>query len=150
MMSKLKQVLLLLCALGILCSIPLFLSRRSTIETNMPALSSQEIIPNKKDYQRYMAEQEAEERARRLAKKRAANYACQADSDCIIVDKDPCGCLVGPQGATAINAAYTLDFNKLQSNLVAKACPEGEPSVERECSPSAQPVCLENVCRIAY
>ena len=150
MMSKLKQVLLLLCALGILCSSPLFLSRRSTIETNMPALSSQEIIANKKDYQRYVAEQEAEERARRLAKKRAANYACQADSDCIIVDKDPCGCLVGPEGVTAINASRSLEFSQSLGNVMAKACPDGAPSTEKECSPTARAVCRNKVCKIVY
>ena len=150
MMSKIKQVLLLLLALGILASIPMFLSRRSVIETDMPALSKEEIIANKEDYQRHMAEQEAEERARRIAKKRAANYACQADSDCIIVDKDPCGCLIGPKGVTAINASRSLEFSQSLGNVMAKACPEDAPSTEKECSPTARAVCRNKVCKIIY
>ena len=150
MMNTIKQGLLLLCALGVIASVPMFLARRSTIETDMPALSSEEIIAAKEDYQRQVAEQEAQERARRVAKARAANYACQTDSDCIIVDKDPCGCLIGPKGVVAINASRSLEFTQSLGNVMAKTCPEGAPSTQNECSPSARAVCRNKTCKIIY
>ena len=126
MKYKIKELLLLCCAVGVLALLPLLYSKDMPIEVNVPALNSKEM------------DVKAEEQHR------------EADEDCIIVDKDPCGCLVGPSGVTAINAEYTLDFNKMQSNLVAKACPDRAPSTERECSPDAQAVCVENVCKIRF
>ena len=149
-MSKIKQGLLLVCALGIIASIPMFLSRRGVIETDMPALSKEEIVANKADYEKQKSQQEAQERARRAAKARAINYACQTDSDCIIVDKDPCGCLVGPKGVVAINASRSLEFSQSLGNVMAKACPDGAPSTERECSPNARAVCQNKMCKIVY
>ncbi len=116
----------------------------------MPALSREELAANKEDYQKQEAQQEAQERARRIAKARAVNFACQSDEDCIIVDKDPCGCLVGPKGVVAINAARTLEFNKTLENVMAKACPDGAPSQEKECSPNARAVCRNKTCKIIY
>jgi adenine-specific DNA glycosylase len=88
-------------------------------------------------------EQAAKKVARRM-------YRCETDEDCVIVDKDPCGCWVGPSGVTAINVAYILDFNKMTQKSLAKTCPDTEPSVDKECSPSARAVCKEKVCRIVY
>lgn len=143
MKFKIKEIILLVCALGALGLIPVFLSKDQPIEVSVPVLDLAKLEAKEAKQQKAAAESAEQAKMHRM-------ISCTVNEDCIIVDKDPCGCLVGPQGVMAINAAYTLDFNKLQSNLVAKACPEGEPSVERECSPSAQPVCLENVCRIAY
>ena len=53
----------------------------------------------------------ANTRARKLV-------ACSVDDDCIIVDKDPCGCLVGSAGVTSINVNHVLDFNETQSGYV--------------------------------
>lgn len=143
MKFKIKEIILLVCALGALGLIPVFLSKDQPIEVSVPVLDLAQLEAKEAKQQQAAVESAEQAKMRRMV-------SCTVNEDCIIVDKDPCGCLVGPQGVTAINAAYTLDFNKLQSNLVAKACPEGAPSAERECSPSAQPVCLENVCRIAY
>ena len=143
MKAKLKTACLLICALGILSLIPVFLSKDEPITVSVPLLDAAQM--EAKEAQ----EQKAAEQAAAQAKRRRL-YSCTVDEDCIIVDKDPCGCLVGPQGVTAINAAYTLDFNKQQSNLITKACPEGEPSMEKECSPTAQAVCEQNYCTIIY
>lgn len=143
MKSKIKELVLLVCALCALGLIPVFLSKDNPIEVQIPSLNAEE-----------MAAKEAQQRASAQASAAKAKvrrmFRCEMSEDCIIVDQDPCGCLVGPEGVVAINAQYTLEFNRLGSNLVAKACPEGEPSVEKECSPEAEAVCLEGVCKIAY
>ena len=143
MKFRIREILLLCCALGALGLIPVFLSKDNPIEVTMPYLDKAQMAAKEVQQKKAAEESAAQAKMRRM-------ISCTVNEDCIIVDKDPCGCLVGPQGVTAINAAYTLDFNKMQSNLVAKACPEGAPSTERECSPSAQAVCMENVCKIAY
>lgn len=149
-MNKIKQFLLLLCAFAVIGAIPVVLSRREVIPTDMPALSRAEIVANKQEYEKLEAKQETQERARRIAKARSANFACKADEDCIIVDKDPCGCLVGPKGVVAINASRSLEFTKTLGNVLAKACPDGAPSQEKECSPNARAVCRNKTCKIIY
>ncbi len=143
MKFKIKEIFLLLCAVGALAVIPVFLKQDNPIEVFVPEVDVAKLAAKEEKQQKAAEKSAAQAKAQRM-------ISCQADEDCIIVDKDPCGCLVGPQGVTAINAAYTLDFNKFQSNLVTKACPEGEPSTEQECSPFAQAVCAENVCKIVY
>lgn len=150
MMNKIKQALLLLCALVVVVSIPVFLSKRSTIPADMPALSRADITANQEEYKRLAEEQAAKEKAARLAKIRSANFVCQTDEDCIIVDQDPCGCLIGPKGVVAINASRALEFTNSLGNVMAKACPEGEPSQEKECSPNARAVCRNKMCKIVY
>ena len=143
MKYKIKELLLLCCAVGVLALLPLLYSKDQPIEVNVPALNSKEMDVKAEEQHREAAAAAVKAQVRRM-------YRCQTDEDCIIVAKDPCGCLVGPSGVTAINAEYTLDFNKMQSNLVAKACPDRAPSTERECSPDAQAVCVENVCKIRF
>lgn len=143
MKDKLKSVLWLVCAVCVLASIPVFLSKDNPIEADVPTLTLEEVT------QQEEAQQKTAQASAKKAKVRRV-FRCQADEDCIIVDKDPCGCLVGPEGVTAINAEYTLDFNRMQSQALTKACPDREPSHERECSPSAEAVCQENVCKIVY
>ena len=143
MRYKIKELLLLCCAVGVIALLPVLYSKDQPIEVNVPALTSQEVEAKAEEQHKETVAAAAKAQVRRM-------YRCQADEDCIIVDKDPCGCLVGPSGVTAINAEYTLDFNKLQSKLVAKTCPDGEPSAVRECSPNAQAVCVENVCKIRF
>lgn len=143
MKTKLKALFLLICAGCILASIPVFLSKDNPIEVSMPVLTEQQAS----------AQEEAQQKAAQVSAKKAKVrrvFGCQTDDDCIIVDKDPCGCLIGPEGVTAINASYTLEFNKMQSNVLAKACPDRAPSREKECSPLARAVCRENACQIDY
>lgn len=143
MKSKIKALLLLISATCALALIPVFLSKDNPIEVNMSFVSLQEMEQQEQQQQQAAQVTAKKNRVRRV-------FRCQMDEDCIIVDKDPCGCLSGPEGVTAINAAYTLDFNKMNSSVITKACPEGEPSREKECSPAARAVCRENVCKIVY
>lgn len=139
MKNKIKAVLYLLSAVGVLALVPVFLSKDAPIEVVIPSLSLQEMNAQ---------EAKQKEQATRAIVRRM--YRCEVDEDCIIVDKDPCGCWAGPSGVTAINVGYTLEFNKMNEKSLAKACPDTAPSTEKECSPSAHAVCKSKVCRIAY
>jgi hypothetical protein len=75
--------------------------------------------------------------------------ACEEDEDCIIIDQDPCGCLIGPKGVTAINVDFMQAYEDKHQNQTT-ACPEGEPSQEAQCSPDAHPVCKNKVCTIMF
>ena len=143
MKAKIKAACLLVCALGVLLLIPVFLSKDEPIAVSVPLLDAAQIKAQEEEAQKAAAQAAEQAKRRRM-------YSCTVDEDCIIVDQDPCGCLVGPQGVVSINAAYTLDFNKQQSNLITKACPEGAPSTEKECSPTARAVCEHNYCKIVY
>lgn len=143
MKTKIHSFCLLVCAAGMLGLIPVFISRDNPIEVSMPVLTEQEAAAQEQAHQKAAQALAQQAKARRILR-------CETDEDCIIVDKDPCGCLAGPGGVTAINASYTLDFNKMQSGVLAKACPDGAPSQEKECSPFAVAVCRENLCQIAY
>lgn len=113
------------------------------IEISVPHLNLQELEAKEKE--------EQEEQARALeAMRRQRMVSCKRSSDCIIVDKDPCGCLVGPQGVTSINALYTTDFDKMQAKTLTKACPDKEPSTVRECAPTARAACVKSRCKIVY
>ena len=139
MKKTIKPTLYLLCALGIFALIPTLLSKDAPIEVQIPSFDLEDINAQEAKQK----EQAAKKVARRM-------YRCETDEDCVIVDKDPCGCWVGPSGVTAINVAYILDFNKMTQKSLAKTCPDTEPSVDKECSPSARAVCKEKVCRIVY
>ena len=89
--------------------IPLFLAHDSPIEVNIPRLDAAEMAAQKE------AAQQAEKQAQREARARRV-YACQSDEDCIIVEKDPCGCAVGPKGVVAINVNFVTDFNTINNN----------------------------------
>lgn len=143
MSTKIRNVIVSFCVIIICCLIPVFFMRGGMIEVDFPVLDSKLLTETAEQTQKAAQRTAAQRRHRKLV-------SCQSDEDCVIVDKDPCGCLVGPQGVTAINASYTLEFNKMQEGVMAKACPEGEPSQEKECSPSAQAVCQAHVCRIQY
>lgn len=143
MKNKLKNLVLLASAGCVLVLIPVFFTQDKPIEVTLPTLTEQKFTEQQEMQQKAAQATAQKARVRRV-------FRCQADEDCIIVDKDPCGCLIGPEGVTAINASYTLDFDKMQSGAVTKACPDRAPSQEKECSPSAVPVCRENVCRIEY
>lgn len=143
-MKKLIQnIWLLICAGVILVSIPLLLSHNQTIEVSVPRLTQEELAEKKKA---------ADQAAKAAQRKHRANrmYACKEDDDCIIVDKDPCGCTIGPKGVTAINVNYITDFDALNNTpFGTKTCPDTS-SIEKECSPSAHAVCKSRTCKIAY
>ena len=147
MRSTLRDMLLLVCAGLVLVILPVFLTRLSPIEVNFPVVNQDTLGPLEPPSQQVSAQSS---KAAALKAKMRKIHSCENDEDCIIVDKDPCGCLVGPAGVTAINALYTLDFDKLQTHTFTETCPDAEPSTEQECSASAHAVCQANVCKIVY
>lgn len=143
MNKLLKKIILCVCTGAVLLLIPILYSHDTPIQIEVPHLNEQELAAQEK--------QQQEEQARAMEDMRKHRvYRCKRNDDCIIVDKDPCGCLVGPKGVVAINAMYTLDFNMLQAKTVTKACPERAARPVRECSPSARAVCVKNLCKITY
>ncbi len=143
MNSKTRDIIALISAIVILGSLSSFLARIKPIEVDLPQLSQEEVVAQEEIKQK-------QEQAAAMQSKMRRIYACTLDEDCIIVDKDPCGCLIGPQGVTAINALYTSEYNQLTTRSVTTTCPDVTPSTEQECSSSAIPICMSGTCRIAY
>lgn len=151
MNHHIKGLILLVCAVGALGMAVMFFSRSTPIETQMPLVTREMIQENQAQIQQQEQQRQSSAAARRRAELEARLYQCKADEECIIVDRDPCGCLKGPEGVTAINSAMSLDFSRHMDKqfAAATACPS-EGSVERECSASARPVCAEGRCKIIY
>ncbi len=145
MRSKIKDIFLLVCTGVILVLLPVFLSRNKPIQMDLPILTPEEAPKEAPKPAPPPVEQQPAPtpKINKLA-------VCEEDEDCIIVDQDPCGCLSGPEGVTAINALYTLEFNEQHAGVITKACPDVPPSTERECSEMAQAVCINKQCKIVY
>ena len=141
-MNKIKNIILIAATAGVVFLIPLFLAHDEPIQVEIPSFDAQELEAKKE------AQQQAERQAQREARARRV-YACQEDEDCVIVDKDPCGCGIGPKGVVAININFITDFNALNSNQVTTTCPD-TVSTEKECSETAQAVCRARMCKIIY
>ncbi len=138
-----KNIVLIAATAVVIFLIPLFLAHDSPIQVNLPRLDAQEMAAKKE------AAEQAEKQAQRAARARRV-YACETDEDCIIVEKDPCGCAIGPKGVEAINVNFITDYNAIHSkNVLAKTCPD-ELSTEKECSPDAEAVCRARTCKIKY
>ncbi|MBR3603140.1 MAG: hypothetical protein IKL48_00350 [Elusimicrobiaceae bacterium] len=150
-MKKVKGVLLLICSIAAILLALTFYSRRSTIEVEMPLLTKSMVDERLKEMEKSEKRRQTAQEAHRRAELEERLISCQTDEDCIIVDKDPCGCLKGPEGVTAINATMTMEFSKMMESLFAKAtsCPSVGSS-ERECSATARPACVKNSCKIVY
>ncbi len=143
MRSKFKDIFLLVCTGIILVLLPIFLARNKPIQVDLPALTPEEAPKEVAKPAPPPAEAAPTPKINKLA-------ICEEDEDCIIVDQDPCGCLNGPEGVTAINALHTLEFNEQHAGVITKACPNTPPSTERECSETAQAVCHNKQCKIVY
>ncbi len=142
MKKMIVNIALLSATIAVLGLTGLFLSNRFPISVNIARLDVEEMA----------AQKEAAAQAAKAAQRRAQlnrTVSCKADEDCIIVDKDPCGCAAGPRGVTAINVNYITDFNAINSQPSTKTCMD-VPSTEKECSPSARAVCRARTCRIEY
>ena len=138
-----KNVFFIACTVIIILLIPFFLSHDSPIPVHIVQLDAQEIAAQKE------ASAQAEKQAQHQARIQRI-YSCKTDADCIIVDKDPCGCAVGPKGVVSINVNYIVDFNNLNNRQsVTTSCSE-KLSKEKECSPSARAICKANRCSIHY
>lgn len=142
MNKMIKNVVLIAATAGVLFLIPLFLANNTPIEVDIPRLDAQELAAQKE------AVQQAEKRAQKEVRNRRV-YACQVDEDCIIVEKDPCGCAIGPKGVVSINVNFVTEFNALNSQQVTTACPD-TVSTEKECSETAEAVCRAHTCKISY
>lgn len=142
MNKMIKNLVLIACTAGVVFLIPLFLSHDSPIPVEIPRLDAQEMAAKKEAAEQAEKQAQKEARARRV-------YACKIDEDCIIVDRDPCGCALGPKGVTAINVNYITDFNAINAQAMTKTCPD-TVSTEKECSPHAEAVCRARTCKIQY
>lgn len=148
MSPKLKEMFFLLCAAGAILLALIFWARRGEITPDFPLVTGEMVAA---DAEKNAKAAEAEMAANR-AKQRAAQarkvYACEKDDDCMRVEKHPCGCSEGPDAITAVNAQMIVEFNRTLPNVTA-ACAE-TASVERECSPSARPACVKNMCKMVF
>lgn len=151
MNSKIKGLFLLVCACFVVLLALSFMSKGSPIEAQMPLVTVEMVKENQAQIQKAKEKKEDAAAARRRAALEEKLYQCTQDDECIIVDQDPCGCLKGPEGVTAINSAMVLDFSRLQQQETngSTVCP-AVASTERECSPSARAVCRQNRCQIVY
>ena len=149
MSQMIKGMVLWVCAFVAAVLAVSFFSRSQAIEVQMPLVTKQMIEENQAQIQQEQQHRQNTLLAKRRAELEVRLYQCQSDEDCIIVDKDPCGCLKGPQAVTAINAGLSLEFSRLMEKTfsAATACPS-VAFVEKECAPAARPVCRFNRCQI--
>ena len=130
MIQKIKGLFLLLCTAGVLVLAASFFSRQ---------------LKNAEEQRQHAAA------ARKRAEMEVRVRQCTADEQCIIVDRDPCGCLKGPEGVTAINSSMTLEFSQLvQAETSGSTVCPSVGSTEKECSATARAVCRQNACTIVY
>ena len=142
---------LLVCAAMVVLLILAFSPKSEPLESDMPLITQQMIEEVRATKATEESQRQQAEAARHRAEVMSKMYRCKEDDQCVIVDKDPCGCLKGPSGVTAINGEWSLEFSKLMDKKFAATttCPS-QPSQEKECSPRAKAICRSNRCTIAY
>lgn len=148
---KLKGLFLLICAACAGLLTMFFFSHAQPVEADMPLVTSEMIAQHREQLQQKAHQRQSAEAARKRADLEIKMYQCRTNDECIIVDRDPCGCLRGPEGVTAINSNFSLEFSRLTEKQFAKAtaCPSVGSS-ERECSASAEAACVAGRCKIIY
>lgn len=142
MKKKITDFIYIVGSLFVCLLIFVFWERRTPIEVDIPEFSVE-------DLQKISAKTEEAKKIEQKKRTLSKIERCKTDEDCIIVDRDLCGCSIGPKGVTAINVNYAAEFAQRLSNKMAKTCPE-TLSTEKECSPTAAAVCQENQCKIVY
>lgn len=142
MKKKIRKVALIACIVLVVGLTGLFLSHDSVIEVTVPQVSAAQIAAQKEVEAK---QNQAIQRQKLLSR----IVSCRADEDCIIVDKDPCGCAAGPRGVTAVNVNYITQFTQINKQPSTKTCSETLSSV-KECSPNARAVCKAHICKIKY
>ncbi len=151
MIQKIKGLFLLLCTAGVLVLAASFFSRAKPIEAQMPLLTVQMVQENQAQLKSAEEQRQHAAAARKRAEMEVRVRQCTADEQCIIVDRDPCGCLKGPEGVTAINSSMTLEFSQLvQAETSGSTVCPSVGSTEKECSATARAVCRQNACTIVY
>lgn len=145
-----KGIFYLVCAVLVVLLMPVLLKHDQPIFVEIPEINVADIdsIREREEQQIIVEKKEA-----RIAE-RKAHYnpftACTSDEECVIVDRHPCGCLIGPKGKTTINIKYITEFtDTVQSKAGEASCPGETPSTEGACNPAARAVCQQKVCRIA-
>ena len=151
MIKKIKSVFFLVCSVIVLLLALSFYFHAEKIEVQAPLLTPEMAA----EYQALQKEVEEKRQSAQAARLRADMQlqvkSCQSDAECIIVDQDPCGCLKGPEGVTAINASYALEFSRLvEKSFEQTTTCSDVSSTEKECSATARAVCQEKVCQIVY
>lgn len=151
MSYKIKSLLFFIGAAVALMLAVYFFSKATPIEAQMSVLTKQMVEENQEQIRREEAKRQNAEAARRKAALEAKLYQCTSDEECVIVDKDPCGCLKGPEGVTAINSSMSLEFSQMMEKhfSAATTCPS-VGSAERECSATAEAACQHGRCKIVY
>ena len=151
MKEKIYRMIVLVCSGLALLFAFIFFMRAKPIAVEAPLLTKQMVEEYQTQQQQAIQKQKQSEAARKRADLEARMVSCQKDEECIIVDKDPCGCLKGPDSITAINSNFALEFSAMVEKrfATATACPS-VGSAERECSASARPICQERRCKIVY
>ncbi len=150
MTSKIKGIFFLICAV-VVAWMALILSEEAPARINISRITPQMV----EEYQDLLDSKETKRQNATAARARAENenrmYRCEEDDECVIVDRDPCGCLKGPSGVTAINSEWSLEFSKFMEKQFsgATACPSTAVT-EQECSEQARAVCRSNRCTIVY
>lgn len=142
MKKGLKNLFYITSAVVIVLFLVVFFKHDSVMNFEFPDLNLEEITAQEEAQKQIAQAAAVRARAKRM-------FMCEADEDCIIVDKDPCGCLVGPAGVTSINVNHVLDFNETQKTITT-TCPDTPPSTQGACSPSAQAVCKNKMCTIVF
>ena len=150
-MNKMKGLVLLTCTVGVVLLTLVFFFRPEPIPVSITPVTTQMIAANEIKMQEEEKRQQAQQAARQRADLEHRLYRCQSNAECIIVDKDPCGCLRGPQGVTAINSNFSLEFSRLMQERYSntQVCPS-VASTEEACAPTARAVCQANLCKIIY
>lgn len=151
MSHRIQEVLLFICAVVVALLAVSFFMRAVPIQAQAPLLTEQLLNENRAELEQQEQKRQHTQAARRRAELEKHLYQCQANEDCIIVDKNPCGCLKGPNGVTAINSTHVMEFARMMEKQFPStvSCPS-VGSAERECSATATAVCDRGRCRIAY
>ena len=140
MKKQIKNLVYVCICCGVLGAIPVLLSKSKPIMLNVSEMDLTTLTQSK--------EQEGRDMSAASGRGIPRAFRCTVDDDCIIVAKDPCGCLLGPQGVAAVNVEHALYF--APNDTGTKTCPSMAPSTEAQCSPTAQAVCQANRCTITY
>ena len=151
MISKIHTILLLVASGIVLLLAFIFFMHPDPIEAQAPLLTKQMLEDYQAQQQQTAQKRQSEAAARKRAELEAKLKLCETSEECIIVDKDPCGCLKGPEFVTAINSNFSLEYSRMMEKRFSAttACPS-VGSVEKECSASARAVCQEKHCKIIY
>lgn len=149
-MKIVKYLIYLICACFVLLLVPILIKHDQPMFVELPTIDTAKIDEKREAQENQIIVEQAEQAAAEKAAKRRNYFSgCNKDEECVIVDKHPCGCLIGPRGVAAINIERISEFNEeVQKRAATASCPTNEPSTEGACAPGAHAVCRHQTCRI--